>query len=411
MTASPDTAYLLDPTGSDHDGEAAALRARGPITRAETPGGIVVWVATDPALIRLLVNHPLVSKNPREHWPLFRDGHVAPTWPLASFVYSQNMFTTDAAEHRRLRSLVAPAFTATQVRAMRPRIEQVVHTTLDALATRHGSDPVDLREHFTHPVPLEIISTLLGIPAHARPDLRTAVEGIFATAATTQQRHTSQQTMQDTLRAVIDLKRRNPAQDVISSLITAHDDTTDSRLSDTELIDTLLLLIGAGHETTTTLLGNATVALLTHPDQRAHLLEGRVGWSQVIEETLRWHAPIANVPLYLVTADLDLGGGIRFRAGDAVMHNIAAANRDPGTYDDADRFDITRPRNDQHLAFGHGPHFCLGAPLARLEASVALPALFTRFPELALAVSPQDLRPQASLIAHGYQTLPVHLRI
>ena len=411
MTTTPDNAYVLDPAGSDHYGEASALRARGPIVRAETPGGIVVWVATDPALIRLLVSHPQVSKNPREHWPLFRDGHVSPSWPLATFVYSQNMFTADGDEHRRLRSLVAPAFTAKRVTAMRPRIDQVVTTALDALATqqRHGR-PVDLREHFTYPVPLEIISTLLGVPADLRPALRTPVEGIFATAATAEQRHASQQTMHTTLHDLVELKRQTPADDITSALITAHDDATDSRLSETELLDTLLLLIGAGHETTTSLLSNAVVALLTHPEQRAHLVEGRVSWSQVIEETLRWHAPIAYVPLYLATADLDLGDGIHLRKGDAVMHHVAAANRDPATYGcKADRFDVTRSRNDRHLAFGHGPHFCLGAPLARLEASVALPALFTRFPDLELAVPAQDLRPQASLIANAPDALPVYL--
>jgi len=402
---------VLDPAGRDHYGEARALQARGPITRVELPDGVIAWVASHPALIRQLVADPRMSKDPRKHWTLFRDGRIDPSWPLGTFVNTVSMFTTDGDDHRRQRSLVAPAFAPKRVKAMSPRIERVVTAALDDLVSHgHGPDATDLREHFTYPVPLEVINTLLGVPDDMRAALRDVVEGIFATAATLEERQAGEQRLHHTLSALVEHKRGAPADDVISALIDAHDDATNSRLDHDELVGTLLLLIGAGHETTTNLIGNAVVALLTHPEQLTQVRDGSVSWDAVIDETLRWHAPITHVPMYFPTTDIDLGDSVVLRKGDALMLSVAAAGRDQDTHGvDADRFDITRQTREQHVAFGHGPHFCLGAVLARLEARIALPALFTRFPNLTLAMPPQDLRPQASLIANGFQSLPVRL--
>ncbi|MBV8933624.1 MAG: cytochrome P450, partial [Kutzneria sp.] len=202
-------------------------------------------------------------------------------------------------------------------------------------------------------------------------------------------------------------KRAAPGEDMTSALIAARDED-GSRLNETELVDTVLLLIGAGHESTVNLLDQAITALLAHPGQLDLLRAGRHDWNEAIEEVLRWQAPVANVPLRYAVEDIE-SDGVLIRAGDAILAGYAAAGRDPDHHgSDADRFDITR-RQRNHLAFGHGVHYCLGAPLARLEARIALPALFGRFPQLALAVSQDELLPMQSFISNAHQSLPVIL--
>lgn len=168
-------------------------------------------------------------------------------------------------------------------------------------------------------------------------------------------------------------------------------------------------VIAAGHETTVNLLDHAISALLTHPDQLDLVRAGDNSWDDVIEETLRWQAPVANLPLRYAIADIEVDG-ILIRAGDAILAGHAGAGRDPDHHADPERFDIRRP-NKEHLAFGHGVHYCLGAQLARLEAEVALPALFDRFPGLALAIEPEALRPVESFISNGHRSLPVRLSV
>ncbi|WP_433425034.1 cytochrome P450 [Microtetraspora malaysiensis] len=166
-------------------------------------------------------------------------------------------------------------------------------------------------------------------------------------------------------------------------------------------------MISAGHETTVNLLGSAVVALLTHPDQLGLVRSGRATWEDVIDETMRWQAPLANLPLRYAVEDIS-ADGVQIRKGEAILAGYAAAGRDPGRYGaTADRFDITRPTRRDHLSFGHGVHYCLGAPLARLESEVALATLFDRFPGLAPAVPPAELAPIPSFLSNGYRTLPV----
>jgi cytochrome P450 len=375
----------------------------------ELPGGLVAWSVTAPVLIKKLVNDARVSKNPRENWRPFIDGEIPPAHPLGVFLHSENMFTADGEKHGWLRSLTQAAFVRSRVEALGPRIAQITNALLDDLG--HEGRPVDLRARFAYPLPIEVICHLFGIPAELRAGLKVAVDGIFATAATTEERTASQAQLYGSLAQLIALKRETPGDDMTSHLIAVRDDDTGSSLSERELVDTLVLMVGAGHETTTNLIDHAITAVLTHPEQLDLVRSGEVDWPAVIEETLRWQAPVANVPLYFATEDIDdLADGLVFHKGDAILLNVAAAGRDPGVHgDDADRFDPTRATRGRHLSFGAGAHFCLGAPLARLEARIALPALFARFPNMEVAVRPEELRPQPSLISNAHRELPVYL--
>ncbi|WP_312018478.1 cytochrome P450 [Streptomyces sp. I05A-00742] len=364
------------------------------------------------ALLKRLLTDPRVSKDPRQHWPTWINGEVSPEWPLYTWVAVQNMFTAYGPDHRRLRSLVAKAFTARRTAALRPRIEKITEELLDALAATEPGATVDLREGFAYPIPIQVICELMGIDdEEAREGLRRCVDSIFHTSADPAEVTATYTEIYRLLGELVAVKRETPGDDMTSVLISARDDEDGTRLSEQELVDTMLLVISAGHETTVNLLDNAIHLLLTHPDQLALVREGRAGWDDVIEEALRVEAPVANLPLRYAVEDIELDGGITLRKGDAIVAAYAGAGRDPELYGDgaeAAAFDVTRATKD-HLAFGHGAHFCLGAPLARLEAAVALPALFERFPELRLAEGSGRLEPVESFISNGHRSLPALL--
>jgi cytochrome P450 len=358
----------------------------------ELPGEVVAWSVTSQDLLRRLLSDPRVSKNPRQHWPL----HI--------WVAVQNMFTAYGNDHRKLRSLVSKAFTPRRVADMRPRVERITANLLDTLDT--SPQPVDLREGYAYPVPIEVICQLFGVSEDARPGLRKVVDGLFDTTITPEDAIANVQNLYRIMHELVATKRETPGDDLASGLIAVRDDD-GSRLEEANLVDTLILVISAGHETTVNLLDQAITALLTHPEQLELVRVGTSSWADVIEETLRWQAPVANLPLRYAVDNIELRD-ITIRKGEAILAAYAAAGRDRAVYGDtADTFDITRP-DKAHLAFGHGVHYCLGAPLARLEAEVALPALFDRFPAMKL-VDPNELQPSHSFISNGHQTLPVIL--
>ncbi|KUN22024.1 cytochrome [Streptomyces antibioticus] len=405
---------VIDPTGRDIHGEAARIRERGPVTPVELPHGVPAWAVSNPALLRRLLADPRVSKDARRHWPRWAEGRVSPDWPLFTWVAVQNMFTAYGADHKRLRNLAARAFTARRTAALRPRVEAITDALLDRVAKAGaGGQVVDLREEFCYPLPIQVIGELLGLPEEQGPELRAVVDGVFHTSADADEVADIYARFYAAMRQLVEAKRTLPGDDLTSALIAAHDDD-GAHLSEQELLDTLVLMVSAGHETTVNLLDNAVHALLTHPGQLALVRAGQASWDDVIEETLRVEAPVASLPLRYAVTDLDLaelGGpeGAVIRAGEAILAAYAAAGRDPGHHgEDADVFDVTRADKD-HLAFGYGAHHCLGAPLGRLEARVALPALFARFPGLALAVAPGELEPVDSFISHGHRSLPVRL--
>jgi len=407
--ARPDVPLLtLDPEGRDHHGEAARLRAAGPVVRVALPGDVTAFSVTRHDLVAALVTDPRVSKDWR-NWNAIRRGEIADDWPLIGMVKVTNMVTADGDEHRRLRKLVSQTFTPRRVEDMRPGVERIVEDLLDALPSHaDSSGAVDLRRHLAYPLPMRVISDLFGVPDHERPLLREAVDKIFRSDLDPAEVAANQVAVYQLLARVVEVRRDSPGEDLTSALITAREADPDA-LSEDELVGTLLVMLSAGHETTLSLIVNAVRALLTHPEQRALAQGGDAStWSAVVEETLRWDAPIGNFPFRYPMEDIEIAG-VAIPAGEAIMAPYSAVGRDVTHHGpDADRFDITRTQQ-RHLAFGHGPHACLGAALARLEANIALPALFARYPELALAEDPDRLVPVPSMFSNSTGTLPVRL--
>ncbi|GAA1820828.1 cytochrome P450 [Actinomadura chokoriensis] len=397
---------VIDPTGSDVQGEAAKLRARGPVTPVELPGGVVAWAVTGQEQLKRLLADPRVSKDPNRHWAKWISGEVGEEWPLSLWVSVKNMFTAYGEEHRRLRAIISRAFTPRRTEVLRPDVERITAGLLDGLAASPGGR-ADLREAFAYPLPIEVICRLFGVPDASRPALRRCVDGIFNTALTQEEAVANQMEMYGILQDFVAFRRREPADDLAGVLISSRDED-GSQLSETELVDTLILMISAGHETTVNLLDQVITALLTHPEQRALVRSGGVPWTEVIEEALRWQAPVANLPLRYAVEDIDVDG-VTIGKGEAILAAYAAAGRDLSLHgDDADLFDVQRA-NKEHISFGHGVHFCVGSHLARMEAEISLPALFERFPDMELAVDPSELRPVESFISNGHRSLPVML--
>ncbi|AZQ39745.1 cytochrome P450 [Streptomyces cyaneochromogenes] len=407
--------FAIDPFGSDIAGESARLRALGPIVPVQLPGGIPAWAPTGYDTLKELILDPQVSKDPRRHWRLWPEIGEHPSWGwILGWVGVVNMLSTYGADHTRLRKLVAPSFTQRRTELMRPRVEAITTELLDALAgaVDHGGTGggvVDLKAGFAHPLPMRMICELFGVPDELTEATGTLIAAIMDTSDPSPE-HAAfvQQQIGTVLGALIAHRSEHPGDDLTTELIRVRDEDGD-RLNDEELLYTLLLVIGAGFETTVNLIGNAAVALLTHPEQLAAVRSGEIGWDAVIDETLRVHPSIASLPLRFAVEDIKVGG-VTVPAGDAIITTYAAAGLDPEHYGpDADGFDAARGADD-HLAFGIGVHRCIGAPLARVEAMTALPALFERFPGLDLAVGEDELRQVPSFIAFGWQEIPVRLR-
>ena len=398
----------LDPYGRDHHGEGERLRALGPVLRVRLPGNVMAWTVTDHDLLNEMVADPRFSKDWHNWNAIIRD-EIPDGWPLIGMVKVNNMVTADGQEHRRLRKLVTATFTPRRVQELGPRIEQIVKQLLDDLPGQADADgTVDLRLHFANAVPMQVICELFGVPEHEVAPLKLLMDNIFRSDLPSDVVMASQIETYQLLARVVAARRADPGDDLTSALIAAREQDPDA-LSEEELVGTLLVMLAAGQETTLSLITNAVRALLTHPDQRAIAEQGDAKvWSDVVEETLRWDAPIGNFPFRYPLEDVEIAG-VRIPKGEAIMAPYSAVGRDPGQHgDDAASFDITRTQR-KHLAFGHGPHFCLGAPLARLEAAVAIPAVFDRYPQLSLAVDPAELIPVPSMFSNSSSTLPVRL--
>ena len=350
---------VLDIEGKDIQGEGARLRERGPAALVELPGSVRVWAVGGYRGLRQILSDPRVSRNANLHWAAWKRGEIPEDWPLRIWATVQNMGNAYGGEHRRLRDPVAAVFTAHRTAALRPRIERITEGLLDTVAAQPGDEPVDLRRLLAYPLPIAVISELFGVPEQLRPRLRRTVDVSFDTGATPQQIHASIAEMFRLLIELVAIKRDNPGEDLTTALINASAEDNES-FTEAELVDTLSLMMVAGHDTTSNLLDQALTAMLTHPAQLELVRGGDRSWSDVIEETLRWQAPIPYLPLRYAIEQIELDG-ITIAKGEAILSGYASAGRDPDQYGDtAHAFDITRA-GKQHLSFGHGVHTTLPA--------------------------------------------------
>ena len=283
--------------------------------------------------------------------------------------FARHMLVVDPPDHTRLRRLVASAFSVRRVEALRPRVEEIVDELLDRIAAHAPDDVVDLVSTYAFPLPYTVICELLGVPNDDRALLGRALTQLVAPAETSEEYQRAQQasdTVVALLRGLVEEKQAAPDDALVSALITARDG--DETLDQAELMSTIFQLILAGHDTTASLIGNSVVALLLHPDQLARLRADAAGMSNAIEELLRYDAPVPHATFRYALEPIDIGG-VTIPAGAQVIINLASANRDAEHCPHGDTLEIGRAEV-RHVAFGHGIHFCLGAPLARMEAHV-----------------------------------------
>ena len=396
----------LDTTGSNIHAESAALRTQGPATQVELPGGVVIWSINSYDVAKSVLTNPQVTKSARKHWRAFINGEIPPDWEMISWIVMDNMVTAYGKDHIRLRRLVGAAFTPRRTEAIRPRIEELTGELLGALAVVGPGEVVDLKERFAYPLPARVVADLIGMSEDAMAKIAKIID-IATTTVTPEQAQARLADWRHTVAEFIEAKRRQPGEDIASDLIAARDED-GSRLTEQELTDTIFAIFGAGSETTINFFDNAITALLTHPEQRELVTSGKVSWDDVIEETLRVNSPLAHLPMRYAVTDIELDG-VTIPQGDAIIVNYTALGRDPALHGaDADRFDLTRA-SKEHLSFGAGPHYCLGAGIARLVARTGLSSLFDRFPDLDLAAPVSELQHLPTFIMNGHRTLPVRL--
>jgi cytochrome P450 len=372
------------------------LRAEGPVSRVVMPGGFPVWVVTRYADARAALADPRLIKDWRTLWP----GNAAPDDGFASL--DTHMLSTDPPDHDRLRRLVTKAFTARRIEQLRPRVTEITTSLLDEMP---AGGQVDLLEAFAFPLPITVICELLGVPDSDRADFRAWTQAILSTGEAPAESGTAATEMAGYFTALVADKRAHPADDLLSALIDARD--AGDGLSQRELLGMLFLLLVAGHETTVNLIGSGTLALLLSPGELARLRADSSLLPGAVEELLRYTSPVNHATIRFTAEAVEIGGTL-IPAREAVLVALASANRDPDRYPAPDRLDIGRDAGG-NLAFGHGIHYCLGAPLARIEGVIAFGALLSRFPGMTLAVPPESLRWRPSTLIRGLETLPVRL--
>ncbi|MEV5953592.1 cytochrome P450 [Streptomyces sp. NPDC051987] len=395
----------------------AWLRDNAPVHRATLPSGVEAWLVTRYTDAKQALADPRLSKNPAHHdEPAHAKGKTGIPGERKAELMT-HLLNIDPPDHTRLRRLVSKAFTPRRVAEFAPRVRELTDRLIDGFAA-DGS--ADLIHEFAFPLPIYAICDLLGVPREDQDDFRDWAGMML--------RHTkagqaggprggvarSVKKMRGYLAELIHRKREAlsaeaaPGEDLISGLIRASDH--GEHLTENEAAAMAFILLFAGFETTVNLIGNGTYALLTYPEQRVRLQDslaaGERGLLETgVEELLRYDGPVELATWRFATEPVTIGGR-RIASGDPVLVVLAAADRDPERFAEPDTLDLAR-RDNQHLGYGHGIHYCLGAPLARLEGQTALAGLLTRLPDLRLAVDESELRWRGGLIMRGLRTLPV----
>lgn len=391
-----DPRYLSDPYPLF-----AILRERDPVHRSSLVRG---WVFTRYADVAEILGDRRFSADQRSSrdYPrilerMRRAGLVEPDRepPVT-------MLRSDPPDHDRLRALVSRAFTPRSVRALRPRIEAVVREQLDSVATQGHMDVI---RDLAYPLPVIVIAEMIGVPPEDRDRFKHWSDEVvlslgFATLEQARRSNQASRELKAYFAGIAEQRRREPREDLMSGLLAAEE--AGDRLTADEIFEICLLILVAGHETTTKLIGNGVLALLRHPDQLLQLQREPARIESAVEEMLRYDGPVQATSRF-VKDDMELAGR-KLRKGEEVLILLASANRDPERFGDPDTFDISRADNS-HVAFGHGIHFCLGANLARLETQVAVAAMVERMPRMKLAAD--RLEWGQNLILRGLVSLPV----
>ncbi|MFF3556226.1 cytochrome P450 [Streptomyces tsukubensis] len=368
------------------------LRSEAPVQKVPTgSNGHVSYIVTGYAEARAAFTDPRLSKDTARFFagrPSRRNLHPA---------VSQNMLASDPPQHTRLRGVVGPVFTPGPVARLRPYIATVVD---DLLSTWEPGEEVDLVDRLAIPLPVTVICELLGVPAADRALVADWSHDLFA-AGQPERVDTASHELAVYMTDLTTSKRTEPGY-LLHDLGRRAD---YGELTETEAVSLAVLLVVAGHETTTNFIGNALLALIQHPDSLTALRGRPELITDALDELLRFDSPLGIATFRYSTEELTLGG-TRIPAGVPVLIAPGAANRDPTQFDHPDRLDLTR-KAAPHLAFGHGIHRCLGAPLARAEAEITLRALLTRFPDIRLAVPDEELEWRQTRLMRGLTSLPV----
>lgn len=397
----------IDPMVQDLDGETTRLRDAGVLARVELLG-VPAWTVTRHAEARQLLVDPRLVKD-IDAWGLWRSGVVTRDWPLIGMIDAgRSMFTVDGAEHRRLRTKTSQALTPRRLEAIRPAIEKFTDELLDNLDAARGEDgTVDLKAVFAQPLPMKVVGMLMGVDESQHAMLTRQYKAFFSMLTPQDERLALLAELDVFYTDLVREKTANPTDDLTSALILAEEG--GEPLTEEEVVGNLKAMVAAGHETTIGLILNAVRALLSHPDQLEKVLAGEIGWDAVIEETLRWDTPTTHLLMRFATEDITVGDTV-IEEGEGVVISYRAIGRDIEQHGaDADAFDITRATRNRHMTFGHGPHICPGAALSRVEAAVALPALFARFPGLRLAIPDAEISKLPVMTQNDMAAFPVLL--
>ncbi|MFG3255697.1 cytochrome P450 [Streptomyces sp. NPDC048172] len=374
----------------------AKLREQCPVAEVRMPSGDSAYLLTSYEDVRTALSDPRFSRA-----ATLEEG--APRLAAAPQRF-KSLLNMDPPEHTRVRKLVSREFTARRVAALRPRVQEHTDALLDAMERQ--SPPVDLVPALAFPLPVTVICELLGVPFEDREQFGAWSSVFLATTSRTKEEMLAAQAgLRNYLAELVAAKREDPGEDLLSALVSIHDEDED-RLQEEELIFLGISLLVAGHETTVNQIANSVVSLLTHPEHLERLRREPELLGNAVEELLRLHPPGDEALLRITTEDVELSGGVTVPAGSAVLAGLSSANRDGRQFERPDEVDFDRPTNP-HFAFSHGPHYCLGSGLARLELQIAIGSLIARFPTLRLAVPVEELRRPEGMLVHGITSLPV----
>jgi cytochrome P450 len=392
-------AYFQDPQAVF-----ARLRATAPVSPVISPEGGRTWLVTRYDDVRAALADPRLAKDWATH--MTPEGFSLDDDPARAYL-SRHLLNLDPPDHTRLRRLVVKAFTARRVAALRPRIESITSSLLDGLAVAAAdTGVVDLIDEFSFPLPVTVICELIGIPTRDQDLFRKWSSTVLSSRGTQEEFQLAAVSMYEYFTALAAAKRRAPGDDLLSALITARD--SGDSLSEAELVAMMFLLLVAGHETTVNLISNGTLALLQNPAEMERLRSDPSLLPHAVEELLRYANPLNHATERFTLEPVTIGG-VTIPEREWVVLVTSSANRDASRFPAADSLDVGRDAAG-HVAFGHGIHYCLGAPLARMEGEIAFGALLARFPALSLAAPESSLRWRPSSLIHGLEKLPVTLR-